>query len=115
MRFEVFLTASAKQRIRDHAEWIAAEQAGPSVAANWLNRIGDAVEQLEEMPRRYPVAAEDAWCDYEVRQVTIGQFLLFITIIDETRAVWVIYARHGRQRTRLDELPDDLGSLDDDA
>jgi len=111
--FEVFITTAAKQRIREHAEWIATEQAGPQVAADWLTRIGGTIDQLNEMPRRHPVAAEDAWCDYEVRQVTIGQYLIFFTILQGAHAVWVIYARHGRQLTRVDDLPDDVGSLDE--
>jgi plasmid stabilization system protein ParE len=115
MRFEVFMTTAAKQRISEQAEWIATEQAGPHVAAAWLTRIVGTIDELEEMPYRYPVASEDAWCDYEVRQVTIGQYLLFITILEDTQAVWVIHARHGRQLTRPDDLPDDVGSLDERA
>jgi len=39
MIFEVFITPAAKQRIREQAVWIATEQAGPQVAADWLARI----------------------------------------------------------------------------
>lgn len=115
MIFEVFITVAAKQRIREQAEWIATEQAGPQVAADWLTRIERTIGELETMPRRYPVAAEDAWCDYEVRQVSLGQFVLFFTILEDTQAVWVIHARHGRQLTHPDDLPDDVGSIDENA
>jgi len=99
MIFEVFITPAAKQRIREQALWIATEQAGPQAAADWLTRIEGTIEGLKTMPRRYPVATEDAWCDYEVRQVSIGQFVLFFTILEGTQTVWVIHARHGRQLT----------------
>ena len=115
MIFEVFITAAAKQRIREQAEWIATKQASPQVAGDWLRRIGRTIEELETMPRRYPVATENAWCDYELRQVSVGQFVLFFTILEDTQAVWVIHARHGRQLTRLDDLPDDIGSIDESS
>ena len=113
MTFEVFITPGAKHRIREQAEWIATEQAGPQVAADWLARIEDKIQGLETMPRRYPLAAEDAWCDYEVRKVSIGQFVLFFTIIEDARTVWVIHARHGRQLARPGDLPGDLDSIDE--
>ncbi len=104
MTFEVFITPAAKRRIREHATWIATEQAGPQVAADWLARIDGTIDGLEQMPRRYPVAAEDHWCEVEVRQISIGQFVLFFTIVDDAHAVWVIHARHARQLTRPEDL-----------
>ena len=115
MTLEVLITPEAKQRIREQAVWIATEQAGPTVAAEWLARIEDTIDGLETMPRRYPVAAEDAWCEYEVRQVSIGQFVLFFTILEEAQRDWVIHARHGRQLTRPKDLPDDVGPIDENT
>ena len=67
------------------------------------------------MPRRYALAVEDFWYDYEVRHIPIGQFVLFFTILDETQSVWVIHARHGRQLTSPDDLPPDLEMLNEDG
>jgi hypothetical protein len=53
-------------------------------------------------------------CDYEVRCIPIGQFVLFFTIVDETRTVWVSHAKHGKQLTEPDTFPADLGEGDDD-
>ena len=75
----------------------------------------DKVDALAEMPRRFAVAAEDAWCDFEVRHLPIGQFVLFFTVVDETQAVWVIHAKHGKQLTDPDDFPADLESLEEDA
>jgi len=114
MNFEVLIAVGAKQRIREQAFWIATEQAGPRVAGDWLARIDEAIHGLETMPRRYPVAKEDDWCDYEVRQVSIGQFVLLFTVREEEQQVWIVHARHGRQLTRPHDLPPNMESIDHD-
>jgi plasmid stabilization system protein ParE len=107
MRFEVFVAPGPRQRIREQAHWIATEQEAPHVAAEWLARIDESIRNLETMPRRFPRARENDWCDYELRQVSIGQFVLLFTILEEEQQVWILHARHGRQLTRPDDLPDD--------
>ncbi len=115
MTFEVLIAAGAKHRIREQALWIATEQAGPRVAADWLKRIDESIDSLATMPRRYPLAREDSWCDYEVRQVSIGQFVLLFTIRGDEQQVWVVHARHGRQLTRPHDLPPDIDFIGRDA
>ena len=56
MTFEVFVTPGARRRIREQAEWIVTEQRAPENAARWLERIYDAIDRLESMPRRFEVA-----------------------------------------------------------
>ena len=114
MIYEVFIVAAAKRRIREQAEYIATVQGAPETAARWLLRIYDRIDGLAEMPRRYSVAVEDAWCPYEVRRIPIGQFVLFFTIVDETRTVWVIHAKHGKQLTEPDAFPTGLAALEED-
>ena len=106
-----FLPQSNAFEIRQH---IATEQEEPERAAQWLRRIFDKIDGLAKMPRRYQKATEDAWRDYEIRRVSIGQFILFFTIVEEAKTVWVIHAKHVRQKTRGQDLPGDLESLDDD-
>ena len=115
MTYDVYIIPGAKIRIRQQAEHIATVQKSPETAAKWLARVFDTIDGLAEMPRRYALAMEDAWCAYEVRRIPIGQFVVFFTIVDETQSVWVVHAKHGRQLTRPDDLPADLESLEDGA
>lgn len=114
MTYAVVITPAAKLRIRQQAEHIAVEQGAPGIAARWLARVFDKIDGLAEMPRRYAAASVEDWCDYEVRHVPIGQFVLFFTVVDETQTVWVIHAKHGKQLTHRDAFPRDLESLESD-
>ena len=104
MTYRVVIVAAAKQRIEDQAAYIATEQDAPERAVEWLQRIFDAIDGLAEMPRRYQRATEDTWRDYEIRRFSIGMFMLFYTIVEETQTVWVIHAKHVRQLTRREVL-----------
>jgi len=112
MTYGVFIVPAAKRRIREQAEYIATVQGTPEIAARWLARIYDKIDGLAKMPRRYGLAVEDAWCDQEVRRIPSGQFVLFFTIVDEARAVWVIHAKHGKQPIEPDAFPVDLAALE---
>ena len=113
MTYRVITIPAAKQRIRDQAAYIATEQDDPVRAARWLQSVFDKIDSLAQMPRKYQTAAETEWRDYEIRRMRLGQFLFFYTIVEETKAVWVIHAKHTRQLTRLEDLPAELEDLDD--
>lgn len=106
MTYRVVLTQQARDRIYEQARYIAQQQA-PSIAASWLERILAAGESLAEMPRRYALALEDDFCPYEVRSLTIGQFVPLFTIVEEAKTVWIVGARHGFQLPQADDLPED--------
>ncbi len=103
--YEVGWTDTAWEAIRVEARVIAVERGATSTAQRWLERIWDAVESLEQWPRRFAKAPEGAFVDYEVRRVVVGRYLLLFTIDDERRRVWVIGLRHGHRLPRPQDLP----------
>lgn len=114
MTYRVVTIPAAKQRIRDQAAYIATEQDEPARAVRWLQSVFDKIDSLAQMPRKYQTAAEDEWRDYEIRRMRLGQFLLFYTIAEETKTVWVIHAKHTRQLTRPKDLPIDVEDLENE-
>ena len=61
----------------------------PENAKHWLERVLDAVDSLEHLPRRGAKAQEDEFVAYEVRQLVVGSHLLLFSIDDEQRKVWL--------------------------
>ena len=60
---------------------------------------------LEQWPRRAAKAEEDAYVEYEVRQLIVGNHLVLFTVDDDSRTVWIIELRHGHRRPRPRDLP----------
>lgn len=103
-KYTVEVTQVALDAIANQARHIAVEADAPLNAARWLERIWDAADSLERFPRRAPLAEEDSYVGYEVRQLVIGNHLLLFTIDDESQAVFVLGLRHGRRLPRPDDL-----------
>lgn len=93
--YAVELTGAALAAIAAQARYIAIDAQAPLNALRWLERVWDAVDSLEQRPRRAGIAEEDAYLDYEVRQLIVGSHLLLFTIDEDRRKVWVIGLRHG--------------------
>ncbi|MEE9390934.1 MAG: type II toxin-antitoxin system RelE/ParE family toxin [Planctomycetota bacterium] len=108
MTYRVIVTSAVERLILGQAAYIAIEQSDPERAEKWVQKVFNETEKLDEMPRRFQKATEDASRDYEVRRMRVGQYLLFFTIVEETKTVWVIHAKSTRQKTRPHDLPTDL-------
>jgi plasmid stabilization system protein ParE len=104
-RYAVELTESALGAITAQARYIAVETQTPVSAQCWLERIWTAVDSLELWPRRTAEAEENAYVEYEVRQLVVGSHLLLLTIDDDRRKVWIIGLRHGHRLPRPGDLP----------
>lgn len=105
MRYKVRITPTAEDSIREQARYIAIDQLSPLNASRWLEAILTAAQDLEQWPRRHPEAEESAHRPYEIRKLSIKGFLLLYTIDENTRTVWIIATRHGRQLPRAENLP----------
>ncbi|HZT35044.1 MAG TPA: type II toxin-antitoxin system RelE/ParE family toxin, partial [Nitrososphaera sp.] len=70
----------------------------------WFLRLREAIDSLAEMPKRCPLAPENASVPFEMRQLLYGRkphlYRILFTIEDEV--VYVLRIRHGRRR-HLDE------------
>jgi plasmid stabilization system protein ParE len=107
IRYSVEVTAAALTAIAAQARYIAEEARAPENARLWLELIRDAVDSLERAPRRASRAEEDAYVEYEVRQLVVGGHLLLFTIDDEHRTVWIVGLRHRHRLPRPEDLPSD--------
>ena len=112
-RYAVELTDAAFAAITEQARHIAVKGHAPENAKRWLGRVWDAVDSLEQSPRRAAKAQEDAYVVYEVSQLVIGSHLLLFTVDDDKRTVWILGLRHGHRLPRPSDLPPDLGALGD--
>lgn len=72
----------------------------PQAAERWFAGIVEAINSLEQFPRRCPLAPENDYFEEEIRQLLYGRrdnvYRILFTIQDDT--VHVLHVRHGAQR-----------------
>lgn len=108
MKYKIEITRTAESSIFEQAYYIAVERRAPQAARRWLRRIWEAVDSLEQLPRRGKIAPEDKYLPYEVRMLTVRSHLILFTIDDERRKVVVVGFRRGKRLPRPADLPKSL-------
>jgi len=99
MKYEVRVVESAERAILEQALFIAADKR--LAAEKWLGGIWEAIDDLETMPRRHPLAeALSRDLGVETRRLIFGNYVMHFSVDDASGVVEVLQFRHGR------ELPD---------
>ena len=108
MIYSVRYTDQVRNAVLEQARYIAVDCCAPINAERWLERVWDAVDSLEQWPRRCSLAQENDFRSFEIRNISVDGYLLAYTIDDDARTVWVIGFRHGRQQPRPDDLLEEV-------
>lgn len=90
-QYLVDFTRAAEREIEEIEEWIAADS--PEASLRWLESLLDAVDRLETMPARCPLAPENHDHLEEVRQLILGRYRVLFTI--QPGRVTILHVRHG--------------------
>lgn len=80
-----------------HIHQFGAEDS-PQNAVNWTIQAIEAVEKLEFIAERCPIAPEDADIQQETRHLVIGDYRVLYRISGNT--VQVLHVRHGNRDKR---------------
>ena len=98
MNYRVIISATAMAEIQEAFEWLANQS--PLAADRWRAALLQAVDSLEALPDRYPLAPEAAHLGMEIRQLLHGRrrgiYRILFTIQDNR--VLVLRVRHGARR-----------------
>lgn len=96
MAYRFVLPVSVKNRLYDHALYIAEDS--PSRALSWLDEVTDRMRSLVELPLAHPVAEEETErLGYEVRKLNLGSYLAIYRVDEANRSVVMVDFRHGAQ------------------
>jgi plasmid stabilization system protein ParE len=96
LRYKVILQPSAEEEIDAGYVYLVAE-ASVDVAERWFHQIEQALETLEAMPRRCPMAPESAYFEEEIRQLLVPPYRILFTIT--ASEVHVLHVRHSSRRS----------------
>lgn len=96
MRFAVLVQPTAEEEI-DAAFVYLASEASLEVAARWYNRLEESIATLANLPRRCPVAPEDALFEEEIRHLLVDPYRVIFTI--RGKQVHILHVRHMARRS----------------
>lgn len=75
------------------------EKESPQNAVNWYFGLIEAIEKLDELAERCPIAPEDMDLQRGIRHLIVGDYRVLYVIEDDT--VSVLHVRHTRHERRL--------------
>ena len=67
-------------------------------ALKWYQGIETAIYTLDQNPERYPVAFEDRFHDYEIRNLIVGNYRVLYRI--ENKIVQILHVKHGKMERK---------------
>jgi plasmid stabilization system protein ParE len=108
MKYRVELSQFARDAIHEYVRFIAIERQSPLNAERWLQKVWEAIDSLESLPYRCPLAPENEHREYEIRMRIVGDYLLLYTIDEPNKTVHILGFRHGRRLPDPTELPENL-------
>ncbi len=96
-RYKVILAREAEKDLRDTVSYIAKNLQEPAAAESLLNCFEETILSLETMPRRFPVVLEEISAPYEIRMVPVKKYLVFYTVSEDMKVVFVIRFLYGKR------------------
>jgi plasmid stabilization system protein ParE len=96
MSYRVDITSEAGEEIEAIYLYIAEDS--PDNAARWYFALHDKIQTLKDSPNRCPLASENRFYDYEIRNLIFGHYRVLFRVQD--KIVQILHVKHGaRERT----------------
>lgn len=96
-KYRISIKPTAENDLLRRYQQIAEES--PQNALNWYVRIIEAIEKLDILAERCPIAPEDRDIEQGIRHLIIGDYRALYLINGNT--VEVLHVRHGRMDRKL--------------
>ena len=90
-------TKQAESDIIGIYEYIAFTLLSPDTALIQVRRIRHSIENLSNMPKRYPIYDKKPWIDRELRRMNVDNFVVFYVYDDDERQVTIIRVLYSRR------------------
>jgi toxin ParE1/3/4 len=96
-RYNIEITEPAENDLNDIAFYIAKELLEPSIAKKIVNKIGEAIFTLEELPLRFTLVADERLASQGIRKIIIDNYIVFYIVEEDRKIVTVLRILYGRR------------------
>jgi plasmid stabilization system protein ParE len=102
MEFRLLITDRALDDLRAIRDYIARDSADR--AAEFLEKLLDSLDPIQQFPGGFPLAPENGFVAYELRQLVYGQYRVLYRVVGSM--VEILHVRHAaRLPATGEELP----------
>lgn len=95
MAYDLFVTQAAHEDLEDALGYIAKDRANPRAAANLLDQVQAAYEQLKDFPMLYESCHDLRLRNLGYRKVVIGNFVLVYHPAENEKRVYILRFFYG--------------------
>lgn len=95
MIYEVVVSNSAENDLKEIYEYIAYKLLAPVNAAGQLKRLEESILNLNEMPERFPLFNDDPWHSRGMRFMVRDNYVIFYIVNNEKCIVSVLRVLYG--------------------
>lgn len=95
MNYSIIYTPEAVDDLRGIYSYIAMELLVPDTAKNQVNRIREAILNLDSFPKKHPEVDWEPWKGMGVRKFPVDNYIVFYLVDDEMLEVNIVRIFYG--------------------
>ena len=96
-KYDIEITESAENDLFEIGYYIAKELLEPIVARKTVEKIGDEIIKLEEMPFRNALVADKRLALQGIRKIIIDNYIAFYIVSEDPKTVTIIRILYGKR------------------
>lgn len=96
-RYIIEITEPAENDLFEIGYYIAKELLDPDIAKKVIDKIGETIIKLEEMPLRNALVADERLALQGIRKIIIDNYLVFYIVTEEMKTVTIVRILYGRR------------------
>lgn len=96
MKYNVRLSAAAKEDILRNADYIELVLKIPSAAGHFLDETEEKLRSLSEFPERSPLVRDKLLASWGIRFLPVMNYMMFYQIREEQKTVYIVRVLHGK-------------------
>lgn len=96
MKYDVRLSAAAKEDILRNADYIELVLKNPSAAGHFLDETEEKLRSLSEFPERSPLVRDKLLASWGIRFLPVMNYMVFYQVMAEQKTVYVVRVLHGK-------------------
>ncbi len=100
-KYRIDVSKSAENDLRDIVRYISAQLAAPEPALKMIETIEEAIIDLADIPRKYPLLQDERLSIMGYRKLIVQNYIVFYTIDACDEFVLILKKKHFRSKMKV--------------